>query len=133
MGNYLEIPEAKLVLSRVLAIYDSSDAHLGLIIDEAEGMVDAAIASRYTTPVTDTAAINYLRGLTASIVRYKTWTQFADQDDIPEGVKLDYQATMKNLDNLAKRITSLPNVADKTTGRASYIKIHQSTSTIAGY
>ena len=130
---YVTLDEVKLVLARVLSIYDSDDTHLQLIVDATEGMVNASIASRYDIPATSTEAVNYIKAMIFPIVRYKTWTQFADQDDFPEGVKAEYKSTMKQLDNLAKRITSLPNEDDKTTGRASYINISTSTSPIAGY
>ena len=133
MGNYVSLAEAKTLLNRVLAIYESDDDHLDLIIEASEGMINAAIASRYTIPVTETEGVNYIRGLVIPIMRYKTFTQFADQEDFPEGVKVEYKATMNSLDNLAKRITSLPNVDDKTSGRASHIKISTSTSPIQGY
>ena len=106
---------------------------MGLIIDASEGMINAAIASRYTIPVTDSEAINYIRGLVIPIMRYKTFTQFADQEEFPEGIKVEYKATMMELDKLAKRVTSLPNVADKTTGRAAHIKISTSESSISDF
>jgi len=130
---YVTLDEVKLVLARVLSIYDSDDDHLQLIVDAAEGMINASLASRYTIPATSTEAVNYIKAMVFPIVRYKTWTQFADQEDFPEGVRTEYKATMKQLDNLAKRITSLPNEDDKTTGRASYINISTSTSPIKGY
>ena len=133
MASYVTLAEVKLVLARVLSIYDSDDTHLELIIDAAEGMINSSIASRYTIPATSTEAVDYIKALVFPIVRYKTWTQFADQEDFPEGVKVEYKATMKQLDNLAKRITSLPNEDDKTTGRASHIKVSTSTSPIEGY
>ena len=137
MSDYVTLAETETLLARVLAVYEVSgsvvDAHLQLIIDASEGMINAAIASRYTIPVTESVAVNYLRGLVIPIIRMKTYTQFADQDDFPENVKVEYKATMMELDKLAKRITSLPNVDDKTTGRASHIKISTSTSPIAGY
>ena len=137
MSDYVTLAETETLLARVLAVYEVSgsvvDAHLQLIIDASEGIINAAIASRYTIPVTESVAVNYLRGLVIPIIRMKTYTQFADQDDFPENVKVEYKATMMELDKLAKRITSLPNVDDKTTGRASHIKISTSTSPIAGY
>jgi len=133
MGNYVSLAEAKTLLARVLAIYDGDDDHLDLIIDASEGMINSSIASRYTIPVTEAEGVNYIRSLVIPIMRYKTFAQFADQEDFPEGVKVEYKATMKQLDNLAKRVTSLPNVDDKTTGRASHIKISTTTSPIAGY
>lgn len=137
MSDYISLADTKKLISRVLAVYEVSgtvdDDHLTLIIDEAEGMINAAIASRYTIPVTATAALKYLRALAVPIIRYKTFTQFADQEDFPEGIKVEYKATLAELDKLAKRITSLPNVDDKTTGRASYIKVSTSTSSIANY
>ena len=130
---YTTLDEVKLVLARVLSIYDSDDTHLTLIIDATEGMINAAIASRYDIPATAPAAVDYIKAMIFPIARYKTWTQFADQDDFPEGVKAEYKSTMKQLDNLAKRVTSLPNESDKTTGRASHIKISTSTSPIQGF
>jgi len=134
---YITLDETKTLLARVLKIYEVSgivdDDHLQLIIDASEGMINAAIASRYTIPVTETVAVDYIRALVVPIIRMKTWTQFGDQEDFPENVKVEYKATMMELDKLAKRITSLPNVDDKTTGRASYINISTSTSPIQGY
>lgn len=136
-GNYVTLAEAKTLLSRISAIYEVSgtvdDDHLSLIIESAEGMINAAIASRYTIPVTETEAVNYLRGMAIAIMRFKTFSQFADQEDFPELIKTEYKATMGELDKLAKRITSLPNVADKTTGRAAHIKISTQTSSIGGF
>jgi hypothetical protein len=130
---YVTLDEVKLVLARVLSIYDSDDTHLQLIVDATEGMINASIASRYTIPATSDEAVDYIKAMIFPIVRFKTWTQFADQEDIPEGVIAEYKSTMKQLDNLAKRITSLPNEEDKETGRASHIKISTSSSPIAGY
>jgi len=136
-GDYISLDDTKTLINRILAVYKVSgtvdDDHLTLVIDEAEGMVNAAIASRYTVPVTDATAIKYLRSMVVPIIRQKTFTQFAEQEDLPEGVKVEYKATMKQLDNLAKRVTSLPGVDDKTTGRASHIKISTTTSTISSY
>lgn len=137
MSDYVSLAQAKTLLARVLAVYESDgtvdDDHLQLIIDASEGMANAAIASRYDIPVTDTEGVNYLRSLVIPIIRYKTFTQFAEQEDFPEGIKEEYKATMKSLEMLAKRVTSLPNVDDKTTGRASHIKISTTTSPIEGY
>jgi hypothetical protein len=130
---YVTLDEVKLVLARVLSIYDSDDTHLQLIVDATEGMINASIASRYTIPATSDEAVDYIKAMIFPIVRFKTWTQFADQEDIPEGMIAEYKSTMKQLDNLAKRITSLPNEEDKETGRASHIKISTSSSPIAGY
>jgi phage gp36-like protein len=136
-GDYISLADTKTLIKRVDAVYEVSgvvdDDHLTLIIDEAEGMINSAIASRYDVPVTNATAIKYLRALVVPIIRYKTFTQFADQEDFPEGIKVEYKSTMKQLDNLAKRVTSLPAVDDKTTGRASYIKISTSTSSISKY
>lgn len=136
-GNYISLADAKTLLDRVLAVYKDSgvvdDDHLTLIIEASEGMVNSAIASRYTIPVTDSQAVNYLRSMVVPIMRYKTFTQFSDQEEFPEGIKAEYKSTMKQLDNLAKRITSLPNVDDKTTGRASHIKISTTSSSISTY
>lgn len=134
---YVTLAEVKTLLARVLAPYESAgtvdDTHLQLIIDAAEGMVNAAVCSRYTIPVAETEAVNYLKALIIPIVRYKTFTQFAEQEDFPDGVLEEYKATMKSLDNLAKRVTSLPNESDKATGRAASIKISTADSPIAGF
>lgn len=137
MADYVTTANVKTLIDRVLSVYKTngavSDTHLELIIDASEGMVNAAIASRYDIPVTASEGIKYLRALVIPIIRYKTFTQFADQEDFPEGIKEEYKATLKQLEMLAKRVTSLPGVDDKTTGRASHIKISQSTSPIANY
>ena len=137
MSDYVSLTETKTLLARILAVYEVSgtvdDAHLTLIIDASEGMVNAACASRYDIPITGTVAINYIRSLVIPIIRYKTYMQFSDQEDVSEGVKAEYKATMKSLNDLAIRKTSLPNVDDKTTGRASHIKISTATSPIKGY
>ena len=134
---YVTLAEVKLLIARVLAAYEDAgvvdDTHLQLIIDAAEGMVNAAIASRYDIPVTETTAVDYLRSMIIPIVRYKTFTQFADQEEFPQGVLEEYKSTMKSLDSLAKRVTSLPGVDDKVTGRSSHIKISKGTSPISGY
>jgi len=132
-GDYISLADAKTLLDRVISIYNADDDHLTLIIEASEGIVNAAIASRYTIPVTSAEGIKYLRGLVVPIMRHKTWTQYADQEDYPESVKIEYKATMHELDKLAKRFTSLPGVDDKTTGRAAHIKISTSTSPIANY
>lgn len=134
---YVSLAEAKKLLSRILAIYEVSgvvdDDHLTLILEEAEGMVNAAISNRYTIPVTDSVAIDYLRALIIPIMRYKTYAQFADQEDFPKGIMEEYKSTVMSLKMLARQEISLPNESEKTTGRPSYISISTSTSPIQGY
>lgn len=134
---YVTIAEVQTLIARVLAPYKVDgtvdESHLQLIIDAAEGMANAAIAARYDIPVTDTNGVNYLKSLIIPIIRYKTMTQYADQEDFPAGVMEEYKASMKELDKLARRINSLPGVSDKTTGRAASIKISTATSPIEGF
>jgi hypothetical protein len=134
---YITLDETKTLIERILSVYEVSgtveDDHLQLIMDSSEGIVNAAIASRYDIPVTGTVAIDYLRGLVVPIIRFKSWTQFGDQEDVPDAIKLEYKSTMKSLEMLATRVTSLPNTDDKTTGRASHITLSTSESPIAGY
>jgi len=134
---YVSLTEAKTLLNRVLAVYKDSgvvdDDHLTLILESSEGMVNAALGSRYTIPVTDSVAIDYIRGLVIPIMRYKTWVQFAEQEDFPDGVMEEYKSTMKELDKLAKQVTSLPNESEKTTGRPSHITYSDATSPIEGF
>jgi len=132
MSSYVTLAAAQVAIARIDAVYDA-DADLQRVLDSSEGMVNAALASRYTIPITGSEALDYLQALVIPILRYKTFTQFADQEDFPEGVKVEYKSTMHELDKLAKRITSLPNVDDKTTGRAAHIKISTSDSTISTY
>ena len=136
-GDYISLADTKTLIKRIDAVYEVSgvvdDDHLTLIIEASEGIVNAAIASRYTIPITDATAIKYLRGLVVPIIRYKTWTQFSEDTEMPDELKIEYKATMKQLEMLAKRVTSVPNVDDKTTGRASHIKISTSTSSISNY
>lgn len=137
MADYVTSAEVQTLISRVLAPYKVNGTvdtdHLDLIIDAAEGMVNAAIASRYTIPATDDEAVKYLKSLVIPIIRYKTFVQFAEQEDFPVGVMEEYKATMKELDKLAKQVTSLPGASDKTTGRASHIKVSTKTSPIEGF
>lgn len=135
---YVTLAEAKKELSRVLAIYKVNgvvdDTHLTQILDAAEGMVNAAIGSRYTIPVTNSVAIDYIRGLVIPIMRYKTWVQFGDQEaEFPKGIMEEYKSSMKSLEMLAKQVTSLPNETEKTTGRPSHITYAETTTEIAGY
>ena len=134
---YVSLPEAKTLLNRVLAVYEDSgtvdDDHLTLILEASEGMVNAAIGSRYTIPVTDSVAIDYIRGLVVPLMRYKTFVQFSDQEDFPDGVMEEYKATIKELDKLARQVISLPNEAEKTTGRPSHITYKTSDSPIEGF
>jgi len=132
MSSYVTLAEAKVAIARIDAVYDA-DADLQRVLDASEGMVNAAIASRYTIPITGTEAVAYIQALVVPILRYKTFTQFADMQEFPEGGKVEYKSTMKSLEMLAKRVTSLPNVDDKTTGRAAHIKISTTESTIEGY
>jgi len=132
MSSYVTLAEAKVAIARIDAVYDA-DADLQRVLDASEGMVNAAIASRYDIPVTESEAVDYIQALVIPILRYKTFTQFADMEQFPEGVKVEYKSTMQSLEMLAKRVTSLPNVDDKTTGRASHIKISTSESSISTY
>jgi len=132
MSSYVTLAEAKVAIARIDAVYDA-DADLQRVLDASEGMVNAAIASRYDIPVTESEAVDYIQALVIPILRYKTFTQFADMEEFPEGIKVEYKSTMKSLEMLAKRVTSLPNVDDKTTGRASHIKISTSESSISTY
>jgi len=135
--DYITLADAKTLLGRTLAVYTTDgtvdDDHLTLVLEEAEGMVNAAIASRYTIPATETQAVNFIRSLIIPIARYKTYVQFADQEDFPAGVLEEYKGVLKQLDMLAKQITSLPSESDKTTGRAASIKISTTTSPIEGF
>lgn len=134
---YLSLADAETSLARILNVYEVNgsvvDAHLQLVIDEAEGIVNAAIGSRYTIPVTNTNAIAFLRSLVVPILRYKTYAQFNESEDFPKGVMEEYKATLKILNDLAKQVISLPDEAEKTSGRASHIKISSSESTITGF
>jgi len=135
---YVSLAEAKTLLNRVLAVYKVNgtvdEDHLTMILTAAEGMVNAAIGSRYTIPVTDSVAVDYIRGLVIPIMRYKTWVQFGDQEEeFPKGIMEEYKSTMKSLDMLAKQVTSLPNESEKSTGRPSHITYAETTSEIEGY
>lgn len=134
---YVTIAEVETLIARVLAPYKDNgvvdETHLQLIIDASEGMVNAAIASRYDIPVTSTNGVNYLKSLIIPIIRYKTFTQFAEQEDFPQGILEEYKATMKELDKLARQVTSIPSTDDKDTGRAASISVSTKTSTITGF
>jgi len=134
---YITIAQAETLLGRIINVYEDSgvvdEDHLQLVIDEAEGMVNAAIASRYTIPVTETNALSFIRGLVVPILRYKSYTQFNEQEDFPKGILEEYKATLKVLKDLATQVISLPDEDEKITGRASHIKINSNTSPIEKY
>ena len=134
---YITLTEAKSLLKRILDVYETNDVvddtQLQLVIDEAEGMVNAAIASRYAIPVTDTNSVSFLRSLVVPILRMKSYTQFAETDDTPDIIISEYKETMKVLKDLARQIISLPATEDKITGRPSYIGYTSSTSSISEY
>ena len=72
MASYLSLANAQTLLGRVLDIYKDANGnvdtdHLTLVIDEAENMVNTAIGSRYTVPVTDTYSVEYLRSIVVPI------------------------------------------------------------------
>jgi len=134
MSSYITVAQAKTLLGRTLDVYNDSDgafqsSHLELVIDECEGMINSAIGSRYTIPPTSTNALNFLRGLVVPLLRFKTYNQFTDMSDVPEGVITEYKAAMDTLSKLARQVISLPDQADKSTGRASHIKISTDTTT----
>lgn len=135
---YVTLAEAKTLISRITNIYENDqgvidDSHLQLVLDEAEGMVNAAIGSRYDIPVTATNSIPFIRAIVIPILRYKTYTQFAETEEIPEGIMEEYKSALKTLDKLAKQVISLPEQSDKTTGRASHIKVKTSGSALGGF
>lgn len=136
---YITLTQAKTALERVINIYEDDgvvdDTHLQEVIDECEGMINCAVASRYTIPITGTNAVNFLRGLVVPILRYKTYTQFNESvaEDMPKMIFEEYKATIKTLDNLAKQIVSVPDASEKTTGRPSHIKINKTVSQIQGF
>ena len=138
MADYLSLANAQTLLGRVLDIYkDANDnvdtAHLTLVIDEAENMVNTAIGSRYTVPVTDTYSVEYLRSIVVPIVRFKTYVQFAETEELPEAVAVEYRAALKMLNDLARQHVSLPGTTEKTTGRAAYIKTTVKSTTSTGF
>lgn len=125
---YITIAQTQTLLGRLLDVYrDDQNVvqtdHLQLVIDEAEGMINSAIGSRYTIPATGTNAVAFLRSLAVPIIRYKTYTQFADMEEVPEGIRLEFKMALETLDKLARQVISLPSETEKTTGRASHIKI----------
>jgi len=135
---YITLTEAKTLISRITNIYENDqnvidDSHLQLVLDESEGMINAAIGSRYDIPVTATNGVVFLRSLVVPILRFKTYTQFAETQEIPEGIQLEYKMALKTLDQLARQIISIPDTSDKTTGRASHIKIAERTSVSTGF
>jgi len=141
MSSYLSLADAQTLIGRALAVYTNDGtpdgtvdtAHLQLVIDEAEGMVNMAICSRYTIPPTDTNAVNFLRSLVVPILRYKTYLQFAESEKMPDGLTNEYNSVMSILDKLARQVISLPDTSDKTTGRASYIKITSTDAPATGF
>jgi len=125
--SYISLADAKTLLGRILDIYENDadvvqDDHLQLVIDEAEAMINMSICSRYDIPATDADAVAFLRSLVVPILRFKSYTQFAESDDMPESIIVEYKSVMTTLDKLARQVISLPDTDDKTTGRASYIK-----------
>ena len=125
---YITLAQTQTLIGRLLDVYkDDQDVvdtdHLQLVIDEAEGMINSAIGSRYDIPVTGTNAVNFLRSLVVPIIRYKTTTQFAETENISEGIQLEYKMALKTLSQLAKQEMSLPDTDEKTTGRAEYISV----------
>ena len=134
---YISIAEAKTLLNRVIDVYETDnvvdDDQLQLVIDEAEGIVNSAIASRYTIPVTETNSVAFLRSLVVPILRMKTYTQFAETEDTPDIIISEYKETMKVLKELSRQIISLPATDDKTTGRPSYIGYTASSSILSEY
>lgn len=134
---YITLAEAKTLLKRILDPYKTDnvvdDDHLQLVIDESEGMINAAIGSRYNIPVTGTNAVSFIRSLVVPILRYKTYTQFADTVEISDGIIAEYKSTLKVLDQLAQQVISLPDTTEKTTGRPSHIKISISPTVLDGY
>lgn len=135
---YITLSEAQTLLGRLLDIYKDDNGvvdtdHLQLVIDEAEGMVNAAIASRYSIPVTDTNSVAFLRAIVVPILRYKTITQFAETEEVSEGIQLEYRKALETLYKLARQVMSLPGTSDKTSGRPAYIAITKSTDSLTGY
>lgn len=132
---YITLDQAKNAIARVDNVYNDDDTFLQEVIDESEGLINSSIGSRYTIPVTGTNSIAFLRSLVVPILRYKTYTQFNEstQEDFPKLIHEEYKATMKILENLAKQIVSIPDATEKTTGRASHIKINTVDSQIEGF
>jgi len=134
---YLTLAQANQAIARIINVYKVDgtidDDFLQLTIDEAEGLVNSAIGSRYDIPVTGTNAVAYLRALVIPILRFKTYTQFAESLTMPDNVKTEYETTMIALGKLARQVMSLPDTSDKTTGRPSYVKITESTTPSTGF
>ena len=134
---YITLDETKSLIKRILDVYSDNgsidDSQLQLVIDEAEGMVNASIASRYAIPVTDTNSVAFLRSLIVPIIRMKSYTQFAETEDTPDIISTEYKETLKILKDLSRQIISLPDTSDKKTGRPSYIGYKATDTTLDTY
>lgn len=136
---YITLAQAKTALKRTDAVYKVSgvidDDYLQDVIDEAEGLINSAIGSRYDIPVTGDNSVAFLRSLVVPILRYKTYTAFneSNSEDMPKMVYEEYKATLKMLEQLAKQMISVPDASDKTTGRASHIKVNKVDSSISTF
>ena len=138
MASYLSLADAQTLLGRVLDIYKDDNNvvdtdHLELVIDEAENMVNTAIGSRYAIPVTDTYSVEYLRSIVVPIVRFKTYVQFAESEELPEAVAVEYREALKMLNALARQHVSLPGTSEKSTGRPAYIKTTTKSDSSTGF
>jgi phage gp36-like protein len=136
---YITLAQAKTALARIDNVYkvdgEIDEDFLQDVIDESEGMINSAISSRYDIPVTPTNAVAFLRALVLPILRFKTYTLFneSNSEEMPKMVVEEYKATLKILDDLAKQVISVPDGTEKTTGRASYIKINTVDSSISTF
>jgi len=136
MSNYLTLAEAKEAISRIQDIYNDSNGafdndRLQDVIDNIEAIVDASLDVRYALPITNSSAISFLKEIIIPILRFKTYARFADSEDVPESVKIEYNTSMKLLDKLSRNAITLPGQAESSSKRPGSIYVNVDSETFS--
>lgn len=129
MPTYLTVTEARETIERVESVYNDASgsfvsSKLEKVIDDAEAQVAGAIATRYALPVTDSTAIAFIKNLVKPLVRFESYARFAESQEMPENVMVQYKEAMKMIRDLASKRITLPEQSEKTTGRVADLVIN---------
>ena len=127
MSNYLTLADAKIKIDRIDAVY--VDADLQSDIDTIEFRIDAALTHRYIVPVTNATAITYLQGLVIQILRMKAFAHFADSEDLPNAIVLEYKDAIKIISDLSRNNIQLPGAEESSTKRPGSLVVNLDTDT----
>lgn len=104
----------------------ADQAELEADIEAAEALVNGYVGKRYQTPVTNAAAVAFLKPLAAALFVERAWTLRGTGDEIPKKAATAADNARKTLEDIARGLVTLGGataLAEQAAGGAEAIVV----------